>query len=110
MELKKCLIWIKTDLTELVEGMDYIYLPGCSAPKGEAAEAFKQVMDDYFVRHETLEKVRREQKRPIFITHTLPRRPGEMDLMIDRSESEVYFKAVAYSVSIRMALLASILV
>jgi aspartate carbamoyltransferase catalytic subunit len=97
------------DFNDLVAGMDYIYLPGCSAPKGEASEAFKQLMDDFFVRGETLQKVRKDQKRDIFITHTLPRREGEMDLAIDASPSQIYFEAIAYSVSLRMALVAAIL-
>ncbi len=94
---------------DLVSEMDYVYLPGCSAPKGDASEAFKQLMDDFFVRNETLQKVRDTQKREIFITHTLPRREGEMDLEIDTSPSQIYFEAIAYSVSLRMALVAAIL-
>ena len=94
---------------ELVSGVDMIYLPGCSAPKGEAAEAFKKVMDDYFVRFETLDKVAKDENRTIYITHTLPRRAGEMDLRIDNSGHQLYFEAIAYSVAIRMALVSSIL-
>lgn len=94
---------------ELVSDMDMIYLPGCSAPKGPEAEKFKEVMDRYFVRFETLDKVRKEQGRDIYITHTLPRRAGEMDLRIDTTPSQLYFEAIAYSVAIRMALVASIL-
>ena len=94
---------------DLVSGMDMVYLPGCSAPKGPEAEAFKSVMDKYFVRYETLEKVARDENRTIYVTHTLPRRSGEMDLRIDTSPSQLYFEAIAYSVSIRMALVASIL-
>lgn len=94
---------------ELVAEMDMIYLPGCSAPKGAEAEAFKKVMDQYFVRFETLDKVQKEEGRTIYITHTLPRRAGEMDLRIDTTPSQLHFEAIAYSVSIRMALLLSIL-
>jgi aspartate carbamoyltransferase catalytic subunit len=94
---------------ELIAGMDMVYLPGCSAPKGPEAEAFKKVMDDYFVRYETLQKVHSDENRTIYVTHTLPRRAGEMDLRIDNSPSQLYFEAIAYSVSIRMALVASIL-
>ncbi len=93
---------------ELIEGMDMVYLPGCSAPKGPEAEAFKKVMDNYYVRFETMEKVSKEKGRTIHVTHTLPRRAGEMDLRIDTSPSQLYFEALAYSVSIRMALVASI--
>lgn len=94
---------------ELVAGMDMIYLPGCSAPKGPEAEAFKQVMDSYLVRYETLAKVAAEQNRIIYVTHTLPRRAGEMDLRIDSTPHQLYFEAIAYSVAIRMALICAIL-
>jgi aspartate carbamoyltransferase catalytic subunit len=97
------------DFNELIADMDLVYLPGCSAPKGPESEAFKKVMDSYYVRFETLEKVRQEEDRVIHVTHTLPRRAGEMDLRIDTSPNQQYFEAIAYSVSIRMALVASIL-
>lgn len=94
---------------ELVAGQDMVYLPGCSAPKGPEAEAFKKVMDFYFVRYETLQKVAKDENRTIYVTHTLPRRAGEMDLRIDDSPSQLYFEAIAYSVSIRMAIVAAVL-
>lgn len=94
---------------ELIADMDMVYLPGCSAPKGPEAEAFKKVMDNYYVRYETLDKVHQDDNRTIYLTHTLPRRAGEMDLRIDNTRHQLYFEAVAYSVSIRMALVASIL-
>jgi aspartate carbamoyltransferase catalytic subunit len=94
---------------ELIAGMDMVYLPGCSAPKGAEAEAFKKVMDNYLVRYETLDKVYQDDNRTIYVTHTLPRRAGEMDLRIDTTRHQLYFEAIAYSVSIRMALVASIL-
>ena len=93
---------------ELISDMDLVYLPGCSAPKGAAAEEFKQMMDDYFVRFETLDTVYKETGRIIRVTHTLPRRAGEMDLRIDATPHQQFFEAIAYSVSIRMALVASI--
>lgn len=86
-----------------------IYLPGCSAPKGPEAEAFKKVMDYYFVRYETLAKVAKDENRTIYITHTLPRRAGEMDLRIDTTQHQLYFEAIAYSVAVRMALVAAVL-
>jgi aspartate carbamoyltransferase catalytic subunit len=94
---------------ELIADMHLVYLPGCSAPKGPEAEKFKEYMENYLVRYETLEKVRQEEGRIIYVTHTLPRRAGEMDLRIDNSPSQLYFEAIAYSVSIRMALVASVL-
>lgn len=92
----------------LVSEMDLIYLPGCSAPKGAEAEAFKKLMDDYFVRLETLDEVYKKTGRMIRVTHTLPRRAGEMDLRLDNTVHQQYFEALAYSVAVRMALLASI--
>ena len=94
---------------ELISGVDMVYLPGCSAPKGADAEAFKSVMDNYFVRYETLEKVTKDHNRTIYVSHTLPRRAGEMDLRIDNTPSQLYFEAIAYSVAIRMALVSAIL-
>ena len=88
---------------------DVVYLPGCSAPKGEDAEKFKQIMDNYFVQYETIEKANKEKSKIIYVTHTLPRREGEMDLRIDKSSAEIYFKAIAYSVAIRMALVLAII-
>ena len=93
---------------DLVSGMDMIYLPGCSAPKGSSSDEFKKAMDAYFVRFETLNKVYQQEQRVIYITHTLPRRSGEMDLRIDNSPSQLYFEAILHSVSIRMALVASV--
>lgn len=94
---------------ELISDVDLVYLPGCAAPKGAEAEEFKQMMDDYFVRYETLDHVYKETGRTIRVTHTLPRREGEMDLRLDTTPHQQYFEAIAFSVSIRMALVASIL-
>jgi aspartate carbamoyltransferase catalytic subunit len=99
----------QNSFNELISCMDMVYLPGCSAPKGPDAELFKTAMDNYFVRFETLEKVAIGENRTIYVTHTLPRRSGEMDLRIDNSPSQLYFEAIAYSVSLRMALIAAIL-
>jgi aspartate carbamoyltransferase catalytic subunit len=99
----------QNSFNELVADMDMVYLPGCSAPKGAEAEAFKTVMDNYFVRYETLQKVAKDENRTIYVTHTLPRRDGEMDLRIDNSPSQLYFEAISYSISIRMALIVAIL-
>ena len=43
------------------------------------------------------------------MTTTTPSWPGEMDLRIDTTPSQQYFEAITYSVSIRMAIVASIL-
>lgn len=88
---------------------DVVYLPGCSAPKGEDSEKYKQIMGDYFIQYETIEKANKDKNKIIYVTHPLPRRQGEIDLRIDKSSSELYFKAIAYSVAIRMALILAIL-
>jgi aspartate carbamoyltransferase catalytic subunit len=107
--VKEALDLDQDSFNELIADMDLVYLPGCSAPKGAEAEAFKELMDNYYVRFETLDKVRQEEGRIIHVTHTLPRRAGEMDLRIDATPNQQYFEAIAYSVSIRMALVAAIL-
>lgn len=99
----------QNSFNDMIQGMDMVYLPGCSAPKGPEADAFKVIMDNYFVRYETLAEEQKNKNRTIYVTHTLPRRAGEMDLRIDQSPSQIYFEAIAYSVSIRMALITSIL-
>lgn len=108
VDVKEEFDFTKDTFNELVNDMDLVYLPGCSAPKGASAEAFKKVMDDYFVKNETLEAARAEG-RNIYVTHTLPRRAGEMDLRIDNSPSQLYFEAILHSVSLRMGLLSIIL-
>ncbi|HDD61466.1 MAG TPA: aspartate carbamoyltransferase [Chloroflexi bacterium] len=93
---------------DLIGNMDLVYLPGCSAPKGAEAETFKILMDSYYVRYDALEKIAKDNDRIVRVTHTLPRRAGEMDMKIDTSPHQQYFEAIAYSVSIRMALLLSV--
>ncbi|QKD80475.1 MULTISPECIES: aspartate/ornithine carbamoyltransferase family protein [Actinomyces] len=93
---------------DFVRTQDLIYLPGCSAPAGAKAEEFKTLMDRYFVRYETLTE-EAEKGHQIYVTHTLPRRAGEMDLRIDNTPHQLYFRAILQSVSIRMALVTSIL-
>ena len=97
------------EFNTLIRDMHLVYLPGCSAPKGPDSEKFKDYMEQYYVRYETLEQVREDEGRTIYVTHTLPRRAGEMDLRIDSSPSQLYFEAIAFSVSLRMALVLSIL-
>ncbi|MDY6846765.1 MAG: aspartate carbamoyltransferase, partial [Chloroflexota bacterium] len=94
---------------EMIRDMDMVYLPGCSAPKGPESEKFKDMMERYFVRYETLKDVYEKTRKNIYVTHTLPRREGEMDLRIDNSPFQLCFKAIGFSVSLRMALVASIL-
>ena len=94
---------------DLIRDMDMVYLPGCSAPKGPESEKFKDMMERYFVRYETLKDVLDKTGKKIYVTHTLPRRAGEMDMRIDNSPFQLHFEAIGFSVSIRMALVVSIL-
>ena len=80
----------------------------CSAPAGAKAEEFKTLMDRYLVRYETLQE-EAAKGHQIYVTHTLPRRAGEMDLRIDNTPHQLYFRAILQSVSIRMALVTAIL-
>ena len=98
----------KGSFNEFIGDKDRVDLAGCSAPAGATAEAFKKVMDDYFVKHETLDE-EREKGHMIYVTHTLPRRAGEMDLAIDDTPNQLCFESILHSVSIRMALLTAIL-
>ena len=93
---------------EFIRTQDLIYLPGCSAPAGAKADEFKTLMDRYLVRYETLEE-EAAKGHQIYVTHTLPRRAGEMDLRIDNTPHQLYFRAILQSVSIRMALVTAIL-
>jgi len=108
-EYKEALDLNQDEFNELIKDMDLVYLPGCSAPKGPESEAFKEIMDNYFVRHETLDQAYQETGKNVRVTHTLPRRAGEMDLAIDTSRHQQYFEAIAYSVSLRMALLTAVI-
>ncbi|MBF0962847.1 MAG: aspartate carbamoyltransferase [Actinomyces sp.] len=108
VELNEEFDFEQDSFNEFVRKQDLIYLPGCSAPAGAKADEFKTLMDRYFVRYDTL-KDEAEKGHMIYVTHTLPRRKGEMDLRIDNTPHQLHFRAILQSVSIRMALLASIL-
>ena len=42
------------------------------------------------------------------VHHSLPRNPGEFDFGIDNTEHQLYFRAIGFSVALRMALLAAV--
>ena len=108
VSLKEELDFEQDTFNEFVRTQDLIYLPGCSAPAGAKAEEFKTLMDRYLVRYETLQE-EAAKGHQIYVTHTLPRRAGEMDLRIDDTPHQLYFRAILQSVSIRMALVTAIL-
>lgn len=93
---------------ELMAECDLVYLPGCSVPKGmEGREAFMEKMKNYYISLETLEDIRKKTGKIVGIMHSLPRNEGEFDFAIDKTAHELYFKQVAFSVPIRMALMAA---
>ena len=108
VDLKEEFDFEQDTFNEFIRTQDLIYLPGCSAPAGAKAEEFKTLMDRYLVRYETLQE-EADKGHPIYVTHTLPRRAGEMDLRIDNTPHQLYFRAILQSVSIRMALVTAIL-
>lgn len=85
------------------------YLPGCSVPKDnpEARNAFMDKIKNFYITLEALEAIKKKTGRSIGIMHSLPRNSVEFDYAIDHSEFELYFKQMAFSVPIRMALVAS---
>lgn len=66
-------------------------------------------MQRYYMPYEALQRVAQEEGRIVYVTHTLPRRPGEVDRRIDDSPHQVYSEVIGQSVSIRIALVASII-
>ncbi len=91
------------------EGVQLVYLPGCSVKKGDPGrDDFLKKMQAYHFNLEGLEKLKQKTGRTIGIMHSLPRNEGEFDFAIDDSPHQLYFKQIGFSVPLRMALLASI--
>lgn len=90
-------------------GADVVYLPGCSVKKDDPnREDFMKKLANHYISLEMLENVKKKTDKVVGVHHSLPRNPGEFDMEIDNSEHELYFKAIGFSVAIRMALLASV--
>ena len=90
-------------------GADVVYLPGCSVKKDDPnREDFMKKLANHYISLEMLENVKKKTGKVVGVHHSLPRNPGEFDMEIDNSEHELYFKAIGFSVAIRMALLASV--
>ena len=93
---------------ELLMECSLVYLPGCSVPKGQdAREIFMKKAKNYYIKLDTLKKAKEKYGRTIGIMHSLPRFEGEFDFEIDKTEHELYFKQIGFSIPIRMALIAS---
>ncbi len=91
---------------ELIMDSDIVYLPGCRIPKGGAErDLYMEHKDNYYVGLEPLQKAKKEQGKTIGVMHSLPRFEGEFDFGIDETEHELYFKAAANGLPVRMALI-----
>jgi len=104
------------DLTEpqnmdlyLDKKVDLIYLPGCSVKKDDPnREDFMKTMANYYVSLDRLKEIRQKTGKVVGLHHSLPRNPGEFDFGIDNTEHQLYFRAIGFSVALRMALLSAV--
>lgn len=91
------------------KGVDLIYLPGSSVKKDDPnREAFMKKMNNYYVSMEMLQNLKQKTGKIVGVHHSLPRNQGEFDFGIDNTAHQVYFRAIGFSVAIRMALLAAV--
>lgn len=91
------------------KGVDLIYLPGSSVKKDDPnREAFMKKMNNYYVSMEMLQNLKKKTGKIVGVHHSLPRNQGEFDFGIDNTAHQVYFRAIGFSVAIRMALLAAV--
>ena len=88
------------------------YLKANPPEKGEKGdpgrEEFLKKMQEYYFTLEGLQKIEKKTGRTVGISHSLPRNEGEFDFAIDESAHQLYFKAIGFSVALRMSLLANI--
>lgn len=92
------------------KNVDLIYLPGCSVKKDDPnREDFMKTMAQYYVSMEMLQNIKQKTGKVVGVHHSLPRNPGEFDFGIDNTEHQLYFRAIGFSVAIRMALLAAVI-
>ncbi len=92
------------------EGVQLVYLPGCSVKKGDPGrDDFLKKMEQYYFNLEGLQRLEKKTERTVGIMHSLPRNEGEFDFAIDDSAHELYFKQIGFSVPLRMSLLLNII-
>jgi aspartate carbamoyltransferase catalytic subunit len=90
-------------------GADLVYLPGSSVKKDDPLrEQFMKNLANHYISHQMLDNIQKKTGKIVGVHHSLPRNPGEMDPEIDGEEHQLYFKAIGFSVAIRMALLAAV--
>ena len=91
------------------EGIDLLYLPGCSVKKGDPGrDDFMKKMEEYYFTVEGLSRIREKSGKTVGVMHSLPRNEGEFDFGIDATQHELYFKQIGFSVPLRMSLLVNI--
>ncbi len=91
------------------EGVDLVYLPGCSVKNGDPGrDEFMKKMEEFYFTADGLRKIHEKTGKAVGIMHSLPRNEGEFDFAIDDSHHELYFKQIAFSVPLRMSILANI--
>jgi aspartate carbamoyltransferase catalytic subunit len=91
------------------EGIDLLYLPGCSVKKGDPGrDDFMKKMEEYYFTVDGLSRIREKSGKIVGVMHSLPRNEGEFDFGIDATQHELYFKQIGFSVPLRMSLLANI--
>jgi len=92
------------------EGIDLLYLPGCSVKKGDPGrDDFMKKMEEYYFTVDGLRRIEERGGKTVGVMHSLPRNQGEFDFTIDKTPHELYFKQISFSVPLRMSLLANIL-
>lgn len=91
------------------EGVDFLYLPGCSVKKGDPGrDDFMKKMEEFYFTAEGLQNIEKKSGKTIGVSHSLPRNAGEFDFAIDKTPHQIYFKAIGFSIPVRMALLSCI--
>lgn len=96
------------EFVDCLAEVDACYLPGCSVPKDDPAAraAFIDTIKPFYITLEALETIKRKTGKAVGIMHSLPRNDVEFDYAIDDTEFQLYFRQMAFSVPIRMALIA----
>ena len=89
-------------------GVDACYLPGCSVPKDDPAAraAFLDAIKPFYISLSELQEIKKKTGKAVGIMHSLPRNDVEFEYTIDDTEFQLYFRQMAFSVPIRMALVA----
>lgn len=99
----------ENEILYMDEKVDLIYLPGCSVKKDDPNRAdFERKMANFYISLEMLQTIKEKTGKTVGLHHSLPRNPGEFDFNIDNTEHQLYFRAIGFSVALRMALLAAV--